>query len=78
MDEKVQSFFAALRALSRKEVHYGSYATSEQVDFPLEPIELYSTHGLCCMGLRAGWSEDTWLEKCILRVRMAKGLWGDL
>ncbi|XP_034688538.1 E3 ubiquitin-protein ligase RNFT1-like isoform X1 [Vitis riparia] len=30
--EKVQSFFAALRALSRKEVHYGSYATSEQVN----------------------------------------------
>ncbi|KAK9124804.1 hypothetical protein Sjap_014406 [Stephania japonica] len=30
--EKVQSFFAALKALSRKEVHYGSYATSEQVN----------------------------------------------
>ncbi|KAF4363149.1 hypothetical protein F8388_011539 [Cannabis sativa] len=29
--EKVQCFFVALRALSRKEVHYGSYATSEQV-----------------------------------------------
>ncbi|XP_058075279.1 uncharacterized protein LOC131223788 isoform X2 [Magnolia sinica] len=29
--EKVQSFFAASKALSRKEVHYGSYATSEQV-----------------------------------------------
>lgn len=29
--EKVQSFFAALKALSRKEVHYGSYATTEQV-----------------------------------------------
>ncbi|CAA2986907.1 RING finger and transmembrane domain-containing 2-like [Olea europaea subsp. europaea] len=29
--EKVQSFFAALKALSRKEIHYGSYATSEQV-----------------------------------------------
>ncbi|XP_077222320.1 uncharacterized protein LOC143856124 isoform X2 [Tasmannia lanceolata] len=29
--EKVQSFFAALKALSRKEVHYGSYATIEQV-----------------------------------------------
>ncbi|ERN04265.1 hypothetical protein AMTR_s00077p00163180 [Amborella trichopoda] len=28
--EKVQSFFAALKALSRKEVHYGSYATTEQ------------------------------------------------
>ncbi|XP_021675857.2 uncharacterized protein LOC110661513 isoform X3 [Hevea brasiliensis] len=28
--EKVQSFFAALKALSRKEVHYGAYATSEQ------------------------------------------------
>ncbi|KAK9159357.1 hypothetical protein Scep_005931 [Stephania cephalantha] len=30
--EKVQSFFAALKALSRKEVHYGSNATSEQVN----------------------------------------------
>ncbi|CAA2954846.1 RING finger and transmembrane domain-containing protein 2-like isoform X2 [Olea europaea var. sylvestris] len=29
--EKVQSFFASLKALSRKEIHYGSYATSEQV-----------------------------------------------
>ncbi|KAI4374253.1 hypothetical protein MLD38_012266 [Melastoma candidum] len=29
--EKVQSFFAALRALSRKEVHYGAHATPEQV-----------------------------------------------
>ncbi|KAI7997348.1 hypothetical protein LOK49_LG10G01186 [Camellia lanceoleosa] len=25
----VQSFFAALKALSRKESHYGAYATSE-------------------------------------------------
>ncbi|XP_031485188.1 uncharacterized protein LOC116254159 isoform X2 [Nymphaea colorata] len=30
--EKVQCFFAALKALSRKEVHYGSYATPEQVN----------------------------------------------
>ncbi|KAJ4832526.1 hypothetical protein Tsubulata_000082 [Turnera subulata] len=30
--EKVQCFFAALKALSRKEVHYGAYATSEQVN----------------------------------------------
>lgn len=29
--EKVQSFLAALKALSKKEIHYGSYATSEQV-----------------------------------------------
>lgn len=29
--EKVQSFFAALKALSRKEVQYGSYATTEEV-----------------------------------------------
>ncbi|XP_024969965.1 E3 ubiquitin-protein ligase RNFT1-like isoform X2 [Cynara cardunculus var. scolymus] len=29
--EKVGSFYAALKALSRKEMHYGSYATSEQV-----------------------------------------------
>jgi len=30
---KVQSFFAALRDLSHKEVHFGSYATSEQVSW---------------------------------------------
>lgn len=30
--ERVQSFCAALKALSRKEVHYGAYATSEQVN----------------------------------------------
>ncbi|XP_041027425.1 RING finger and transmembrane domain-containing protein 2-like [Juglans microcarpa x Juglans regia] len=30
--EKVQSFFAAVKALSRKEVHYGAHATSEQVN----------------------------------------------
>ncbi|KAL1213307.1 ERAD-associated E3 ubiquitin-protein ligase HRD1B [Cardamine amara subsp. amara] len=30
--EKVQYFFTALKALSRKEVHYGSYATTEQVN----------------------------------------------
>lgn len=29
--EKVQSFFSALRALSRREIHYGAHATSEQV-----------------------------------------------
>uniref|UniRef100_A0A1D1Z7X1 RING finger and transmembrane domain-containing protein 2 n=1 Tax=Anthurium amnicola TaxID=1678845 RepID=A0A1D1Z7X1_9ARAE len=29
--EKVQSFFTALKALSRTDVHYGSYATTEQV-----------------------------------------------
>lgn len=29
--EKVQSFFAALKALSRKEVQYGSYASMEEV-----------------------------------------------
>ncbi|GAB2300798.1 hypothetical protein Dimus_034833 [Dionaea muscipula] len=30
--EKFQSFFAAVRALSRKEVHYGAFATSDQVN----------------------------------------------
>lgn len=30
--DKVQSLFAAIKALSRKEVHYGSYATAEQVN----------------------------------------------
>nr|GEV62576.1 RING finger and transmembrane domain-containing protein 2 [Tanacetum cinerariifolium] len=29
--EKVQSFIYAIKALSRKEIHYGAYATSEQV-----------------------------------------------
>ncbi|CAN4123452.1 unnamed protein product [Withania somnifera] len=30
--EKVKSFFTALKALSKKEVHYGSHATPEQVN----------------------------------------------
>lgn len=30
--EKVKSFISALKALSRKEVHYGAFATSEQVN----------------------------------------------
>lgn len=30
--EKIGSFYASLKALSRKEVHYGSHATSEQVN----------------------------------------------
>ncbi|KAF9595840.1 hypothetical protein IFM89_005326 [Coptis chinensis] len=30
--KQVQSFFTALKALSHKEVHYGSYATSDQVN----------------------------------------------
>nr|XP_043620870.1 RING finger and transmembrane domain-containing protein 2-like isoform X2 [Erigeron canadensis] len=30
--EKVQSFISAINALSRKEIHYGVYATSEQVN----------------------------------------------
>ncbi|XVF00403.1 hypothetical protein REPUB_Repub03eG0282700 [Reevesia pubescens] len=30
--EKVQSFYATIRALSEKEVHYGAYATLEQVN----------------------------------------------
>ncbi|KAI8017641.1 RING finger and transmembrane domain-containing protein 2 [Camellia lanceoleosa] len=38
--EKVQSFFAALKALSRKESHYGAYATSEQVAMVLKCILL--------------------------------------
>ncbi|GJX01432.1 E3 ubiquitin protein ligase RNFT1-like protein isoform X1 [Tanacetum coccineum] len=29
--EKVLSFISAIKALSRKEIHYGAYATSEQV-----------------------------------------------
>jgi len=34
----VQSFFAAVKALSRKEVHYGAHATSEQVHGGLHTI----------------------------------------
>lgn len=32
---KVQSFIAALKALTRKEIHYGSYATAEQVSWSI-------------------------------------------
>ncbi|KAL5580471.1 hypothetical protein UlMin_012913 [Ulmus minor] len=56
--EKVQCFFVALRALSRKEVHYGSYATSEQVNAAgdlcaicqekmLAPVLLHCKHIFC-------------------------------
>lgn len=38
---QVQSFFTALKALSRKEVHYGSYATTEQVQFNSLQIRIY-------------------------------------
>nr|XP_009794846.1 PREDICTED: RING finger and transmembrane domain-containing protein 1-like [Nicotiana sylvestris] len=31
--EKVKSFYTALKALSKKEVHYGSHATPEQVSY---------------------------------------------
>ncbi|THU51635.1 hypothetical protein C4D60_Mb06t33100 [Musa balbisiana] len=55
--EKVQSFFSALKALSRK-VHYGSYATTEQViaagdlcaicqEKMHAPILLYCKHIFC-------------------------------
>lgn len=37
---QVQSFFTALKALSRKEVHYGSYATTEQVQFTFLQIQM--------------------------------------
>ncbi|EOA12231.1 hypothetical protein CARUB_v10012719mg [Capsella rubella] len=43
--EKVQSFFTALKALSRKEVHYGSYATTEQVQIN----SCRFTAGLCLL-----------------------------
>nr|XP_043623941.1 E3 ubiquitin-protein ligase RNFT1-like isoform X3 [Erigeron canadensis]XP_043623942.1 E3 ubiquitin-protein ligase RNFT1-like isoform X3 [Erigeron canadensis]XP_043623943.1 E3 ubiquitin-protein ligase RNFT1-like isoform X3 [Erigeron canadensis] len=33
--EKVGSFYSALKALSRKEMHYGSYATPEQEYYEL-------------------------------------------
>ncbi|KAK7833543.1 hypothetical protein CFP56_025534 [Quercus suber] len=52
----VQSFFAALKVLSQKEVHYGSYATSEKVNAPetsicqekmLAPVQLCCKHIFC-------------------------------
>ncbi|KAF8397084.1 hypothetical protein HHK36_015991 [Tetracentron sinense] len=43
--EKVQSFFAALKALSRKEVHYGSYAMPEQgSDIPVSHLQILQEH----------------------------------
>lgn len=35
MEFKVHPFFAALKALRRKEMHYGSYATAEQVSWSI-------------------------------------------
>ena len=56
--EKVQFFFSALKALSRKEVHYGAYATFEQVNTASDlcvicqekmhaPILLHCKHIFC-------------------------------
>ncbi|KAK2422827.1 E3 ubiquitin-protein ligase RNFT1 [Trifolium repens] len=48
--EKVQCFISALKALSRKEVHYGVYATAEQVtaaDCVSEWFERERTCPLC-------------------------------
>lgn len=45
---QVQSFLTALRALSHKDFHYGSYATSEQVATMLcvchEILEICTPH----------------------------------
>ncbi|KAL3656001.1 hypothetical protein CASFOL_000397 [Castilleja foliolosa] len=38
--EKVQSFITALKALSRKDIHYGAYATSEQGPTEKEKIDV--------------------------------------
>ncbi|KAL3653379.1 hypothetical protein CASFOL_003060 [Castilleja foliolosa] len=40
--ERVQSFFSAIKALTRKEVHYGSNATPEQMLMQLEIYALYA------------------------------------
>ncbi|KAF8394791.1 hypothetical protein HHK36_018727 [Tetracentron sinense] len=47
--EKVQSFFAALKALSHKEVHYGSYATSEQGQQEEQEVEVNAAGDLCAI-----------------------------
>lgn len=51
---QVQSFFSALKALSRKEVHYGAYATSEQVmwTFFVQHTN-WQTHALVSHGVLA-------------------------
>ncbi|XP_024968775.1 E3 ubiquitin-protein ligase RNFT1-like isoform X1 [Cynara cardunculus var. scolymus] len=56
--EKVQSLISAIKALSRREIHYGAYATSEQVNAPGElcaicqekmhsPVVLRCKHVFC-------------------------------
>ncbi|KAJ4951407.1 hypothetical protein NE237_028239 [Protea cynaroides] len=57
----VQSFFASLKALSRKEVNYSSYATSEQVGIKRPEISLAKTE-LLEWGKGWGWGEAEVVE----------------
>ncbi|CAI8598678.1 unnamed protein product [Vicia faba] len=66
--EKVQCFIRALKALSRKEVHYGVYATTEQVSAAgdLCAICQEKMHGpilLCCKHMFCEECVSEWFER---------------
>ncbi|XP_051121663.1 uncharacterized protein LOC127245063 [Andrographis paniculata] len=66
--EKVQSFFASLKALSKKEVHYGTYATSEQVNAAGDLCaicqeKIHSPILLCCKHIFCEDCVSEWFER---------------
>ncbi|KAL6123451.1 hypothetical protein ACLB2K_075973 [Fragaria x ananassa] len=72
--EKVQSFFASIRALSRKDIHYGSHATLEQVNAAgdLCAICQEKMHAPILLRCKHIFCEDCvseWLDFCFLFER---------
>lgn len=49
---QVRSFIAALKALSRKDIHFGSYATSEQVRYSVSLIIFFHFPTFTCKNIK--------------------------
>lgn len=66
--EKVRSFFSAFKALSRKEMHYGSYATLEQVNdagnlCAICQEKMHAPVQLCCKHVFCEDCVSEWFER---------------